>query len=254
MRWLNAQLSWSCRVGSDAEPTATYTAGRDGTHGKLNPATPHTKLQRRDVVSGKRAVTVERPGTSQEMQLRAMLKDEGATRLSSCQQTFREKPNKKTHLHTTTEDRNTHRSRRRQSAMVTMDTARRLIRALSIPAQRPTRIARPGTNSANSEFIDIELQHLPESLASTPDPTRPQSPASTAGQGLAADQLADITAFRSRFRSRAIARADPFDSASSAYSRSSSRSTRSGCDEVVREKRPAFRRRESESCWNEYWD
>ncbi|KAK9417468.1 hypothetical protein SUNI508_08828 [Seiridium unicorne] len=140
--------------------------------------------------------------------------------------------------------------------MPPLDTARRLIRALSLPSA--TRLARPGTNSASfgtDEFIDVELQELPDSSSSTPDTSRPSTPALATSQSVHESQLAAIPVSVLRYRSRAISRADSLDSRTSrTHSRSSSRSTFSSCDEVARKRRPANTRRESETFWRDYWD
>lgn len=154
--------------------------------------------------------------------------------------------------------------------MPPLDTARRLIRSLSTN--------RSGTNSANhgpgeDEFLGgsaFELQHLPlHSSTSTPASSRPASPIATTideeadPSPLPVDhpfsRFPDSGPAVLRFRARAITRADSFDSTSSACSRSSSRSSRSSTlsscgDAVAHTKRPAKKRRESQTCWREYWD
>ncbi|ETS84779.1 hypothetical protein PFICI_02804 [Pestalotiopsis fici W106-1] len=148
----------------------------------------------------------------------------------------------------------------------------RLIRALSSPA----RIASSGTNSAwsnhsagkDDEFLlgALELQHLPGSTSTSIVPpainSRSASPAPSEDTAqsppLAIHQPTGLPEPTLRFRHRAITRSDSFDSTSSAQSRSSSRSSRSTVssygDEVARNKRPIKTRRESKSCWREYWD
>lgn len=167
------------------------------------------------------------------------------------------------------------------SVIVMMPPLDRLIRALS----SSTRLASPGTNSAwsnssssrDDDFLlgALELQQLPgntntrstfitssaiDSRSASPPVVHSECDHAESSPFAAIDQ--STTGFPGesalRFRHRAITRSDSFDSTSSAQSRSSSRSSRSTLssygDAVARSKRPTKSRRESQSCWREYWD